>query len=183
MSIPSFPPPISHQLFLHPEAMMMLNIQWCCPCVISVRHHGLRTLYISMGNYCLGLFSPDMQQQRVLGQTWIKGIVISKFRKWAPWHSSPRFSLTLDAILWTTSVEYYFCVSHKPQPVCIQAASSFISYYMHIGIKGTAPGVEWGKELSLSVEERSSPESHSLWADADSPWPVTFMLYGPTHKE
>ena len=45
---------------------------------------------------------------------------------------------------------------------------------MHIGIKGTTPGVEQGKELSLSVEERSSPESHSLWADADGPQPVTF---------
>ena len=174
MSIPGFPPPISHQLFLCPKAVMTSNIRWCCPCIIGVCHHGLRALYISMGNYRLGLFSPDTQQQRVWGQTWIEGIVISKFGKWAPWHSSPRFSLTLDAILWTTSVEYYFCVSCKPQPVRMQAASSFISYYMHIGIKGTTPGVEWGKELSLSAEERSSPESHSLRADADGLRPVTY---------
>ena len=30
---------------------------------------------------------------------------------------------------------------------------------MCIRFEGTAPGVEWGKELSLSVEERSSPKS------------------------
>ena len=46
---------------------------------------------------------------------------------------------------------------------------------MRIGIEGTAPGVEWGKELSLSVEERSSPESHKAWADADGPQPVTYI--------
>ena len=46
---------------------------------------------------------------------------------------------------------------------------------MHIGIEGTAPGVEWEKELSLSVEERSSPESHEAWVDADCPQPVTYV--------
>ena len=45
---------------------------------------------------------------------------------------------------------------------------------MHVGTKGTAPGVEWGKELSLSVEEWSSPESHKAQADADGLQPVTF---------
>ena len=40
---------------------------------------------------------------------------------------------------------------------------------MHIGIEGTTPGVERGKELSLLAEERSSPKSHSPWADADGP--------------
>ena len=45
---------------------------------------------------------------------------------------------------------------------------------MHIGIKGTTPGVEWGKELSLSVEEQSSPESREAWVDTDSLQPVTF---------
>ena len=47
---------------------------------------------------------------------------------------------------------------------------------MHIRIEGTAPGVEWGKELSLSVEEWSSPKSCSPWADADGPQPVTFLV-------
>ena len=28
---------------------------------------------------------------------------------------------------------------------------------MHVGTEGTTPGVEQGKELSISVEERSSP--------------------------
>ena len=45
---------------------------------------------------------------------------------------------------------------------------------MRIGIEGTAPGVERGKELSLLVEERSSPESHGAWADTDGLQPVTF---------
>ena len=45
---------------------------------------------------------------------------------------------------------------------------------MCIGIEGTAPGVERGKELSLSVEERSSPESREARADADGPQPVTY---------
>ena len=45
---------------------------------------------------------------------------------------------------------------------------------MHIRIKGTAPGVEQGKELSLLVEEQSSPESCSPWADTDGLGPVTF---------
>ena len=46
---------------------------------------------------------------------------------------------------------------------------------MCIGIKGTAPGVEQGKELSLSVEERSSPESCEARVDADGPQPVTYI--------
>ena len=46
---------------------------------------------------------------------------------------------------------------------------------MCIGIEGTTPGVEWGKELSLLVEERSSPESHKAWADAAGPQPVTYI--------
>ena len=45
---------------------------------------------------------------------------------------------------------------------------------MHVGIEGTAPGVERGKELSLSVEEWSSPKSRSPWADANGPQPITF---------
>ena len=48
---------------------------------------------------------------------------------------------------------------------------------MCIGIKGTAPGVEWGKELSLSVEERSSPKSCSPWADTDGPRPITYRKH------
>ena len=40
---------------------------------------------------------------------------------------------------------------------------------MHVGIKGTTTGVEQGKELSLSVEEWSSPISHEAWVDADNP--------------
>ena len=47
---------------------------------------------------------------------------------------------------------------------------------MCIRIKGTTPGVERGKELSLSVKERSSPKSHSLQADADGLQPVTYVL-------
>ena len=34
---------------------------------------------------------------------------------------------------------------------------------MRVEIRGAAPGVEWGKELSLLVEEWSSPESHKAW--------------------
>ena len=51
---------------------------------------------------------------------------------------------------------------------------------MHVGIEGSTPGVEWGKELSLSVEEWSSPESHEAWADADGPQPVTYTHQGNT---
>ena len=47
---------------------------------------------------------------------------------------------------------------------------------MRIGTEGTAPGVEQGKELSLSVEERSSPESRKARADADGPQPVTYIF-------
>ena len=47
-------------------------------------------------------------------------------------------------------------VSHKCQPVCIQAAL-VISYYSHVVIKGTTPGVGQGKELLLSVEDRVHP--------------------------
>ena len=39
---------------------------------------------------------------------------------------------------------------------------------MHIGIEGTAPGVERGKELSLSVKEQSSPISHEARVDANN---------------
>ena len=38
-----------------------------------------------------------------------------------------------------------------------------------LGTEGTTPGVEWRKELSLSVEEWSSPKSHKARADADGP--------------
>ena len=47
---------------------------------------------------------------------------------------------------------------------------------MHVGIEGTTPGVEQGKEMSLSVEEQSSPKSHEVWVDADIPQPVTYVL-------
>ena len=40
---------------------------------------------------------------------------------------------------------------------------------MCIGIEGTAPGVEQGKELSLLVEEWSSPKSCKVRADAGRP--------------
>ena len=59
-------------------------------------------------------------------------------------------------------------VFHKCQPVHLQA-TLVISYYKHVGIKGTAPGVGQGKELSLLAEEQSSPKSHSLQADTDGP--------------
>ena len=51
----------------------------------------------------------------------------------------------------------------KCQPVCIQAAL-VISYYKHIVIEGTAPGVGRGKELSLSVEDgvHLNPVAHGL---------------------
>ena len=45
---------------------------------------------------------------------------------------------------------------------------------MCIGIEGTAPGVEQGKELSLLVEEQSSSKSNEVWVDADIPEPVTY---------
>ena len=45
---------------------------------------------------------------------------------------------------------------------------------MHTGIKGTTPGVGWGKELSLLVKEQSSPISHKMQVDADTPCSVTF---------
>ena len=173
MSLPGFPPPISHHLSPCPEAVMTSNIWWPCPCIISVRHHGLRTLYKSVGNYRLGLFSLDTQQHRVRGRTWIEGTVISKFGKWAPWHSSPRFASPW-MLLWTTSVEYYFCVSCKHWPVRIQAAL-VINYYKRVGIEGTAPGVGPGKELSLSAEDgvHPNPVAHGLTQTARRP--VTYM--------
>ena len=68
-----------------------------------------------------------------------------------------------------------FCVSHKPQPVHTQAVFSLLVIVCALGLKGTTPGVEPGKELSLLVEERSSPESHSPWADTDGP--TTCYIY------
>ena len=49
---------------------------------------------------------------------------------------------------------------------------------MCIGIEGTTPGVEWGKEFSLSVEEQSSPESHEVQVDADGPVCYNFGIPG-----
>ena len=66
------------------------------------------------------------------------------------------------------------CVSHKPQPVCIQAGLSLLVSVCTLGLKAPQPGVEQGKELSLSVKEQSSPKSHSTWADTDGLQPVTF---------
>ena len=45
---------------------------------------------------------------------------------------------------------------------------------MCIGTKGTTPGVEQGKELSLLVKEQCSPKSHKVQADADGPKSVTY---------
>ena len=53
---------------------------------------------------------------------------------------------------------------------------------MHVGTEGTVPGVEWGKELSLLVEERSLPESRSTRADAGGAQPVTY-IYWKAHKK
>ena len=47
-------------------------------------------------------------------------------------------------------------VSRKRRPVHIQA-TLVISYYSHIVIKGTTPGVGRGKELPLSVEDGVHP--------------------------
>ena len=47
-------------------------------------------------------------------------------------------------------------VFRKHRPVRIQAAL-VISYYKHVVIEGTTPGVGRGKELSLSVEDGVHP--------------------------
>ena len=54
-------------------------------------------------------------------------------------------------------------IFHKRQPVCTQAAL-VISYYKCVDIKGTAPGVGQGKEVSLSVEDgvHPNPVAHRL---------------------
>ena len=58
----------------------------------------------------------------------------------------------------------------KHRPVCIQAAL-VISYYSHIVIEGTAPGVGRGKELLLLVEDRVHPNpiAHGLVQTACDP--------------
>ena len=136
MSIPSFLPPISHQLFPCSRAVMTFNIQWCCPCIISVHHHGLCTLYKSVGNCCLGLFSPDTQWQRVQGHTWIKGVtskpssgsehcgtlLLGSPSPWMLWFRQLMLSIT-------------FCVSHKPQPVHTQAVFSLLVIVCMLGSK------------------------------------------------
>ena len=47
-------------------------------------------------------------------------------------------------------------VFHKCRPVRIQA-TLVISYYSHVVIEGTAPGVGWRKELLLLVEDGVHP--------------------------
>ena len=53
-------------------------------------------------------------------------------------------------------------------------AALVISYYRSVVIEGTAPGVGRGKELLLLAGRRSSPESRSPRASAESPQTVTF---------
>ena len=59
-------------------------------------------------------------------------------------------------------------IFRKCRPVRMQA-TLVISYYKCIDIKGTAPGVGRGKELSLLAEDRVHPKSHSPRAGADGP--------------
>ena len=58
----------------------------------------------------------------------------------------------------------------KCRPVHIQA-TLVISYYSHIVIEGTTPGVGWGKELLLSVEDgvHPNPIAHGLAQTAHDP--------------
>ena len=64
-------------------------------------------------------------------------------------------------------------VSRKRRPVRIQA-TLVISYYRRVVIEGTAPGVEWGKELLLSVEDGVHPNPVAVRAGADGPRSITF---------
>ena len=150
-----FPPSISCHLFPCLEAVMMCNARWCWPCVIGVRHYRFHMWYISGSNYHLGLFSLETPQQRSQGRTRIKGDSNPHSSGRAPWHSSPRLALPW-MLYWITSVEYHSFCFRKCRPVRIQAAL-VISYYKCVVIKGTAPGVGWGKELSLLVEDRVHP--------------------------
>ena len=68
-----------------------------------------------------------------------------------------------------------FCVSHNLQPVRIQVGWSLLIHECTLGPKAHTPGVEQGKELSLLVEEQSSPKSRSMRADTDGPQPVTYV--------
>ena len=61
-------------------------------------------------------------------------------------------------------------VFRKCRPVRIQA-TLVISYYKHVVIEGTTPGVGQGKELSLSVEDgvHPNPIAHGLVQMARDP--------------
>ena len=52
---------------------------------------------------------------------------------------------------------------------------------MHVGIKGTTPGVGQREELSLSVEDQGPPTSHKAQVDADNPMScyILVSLGGP----
>ena len=104
-----FLPPISRHLFPCPEAVMTCNLWWCWPCIISIRHHGLRVLYISGSNYRLGLSFPLKHHSRGSGVRQGSRGLSSPSSGRAPWHSSPRFALP-QMLHWITSVEYHsFC--------------------------------------------------------------------------
>ena len=76
-----------------------------------------------------------------------------------------------------------FC---KHRPVRLQA-TLVISYYKRVDIKGTAPGVGRGKELSLSVEDGVHPNPSVEAPHLDTPKGATpptdwlVFLAGPTY--
>ena len=120
--------------------------------VIRICHHRLCTWYKSGSNYCLGPFFPWNIIPEVSGSDVDRNS-----------GSEHRGTLHLGLPYLEGYIEWLvlsiiLSVSHKCQPVHIQAAL-VISYYSYVVIEGTTPGVGWGKELLLSVEDGVHPNS------------------------
>ena len=135
-SIPSLPPLISCQLFPCSRAVIMFNVQWCYPCVISVCHHRLHTLYKSIGSYHLGLFLPETQWHRGPGSDLDLGVT-STLSSGSEHHGTLLLGSPSPWQLWFVQcvLSITSCVSCKPQPVCTQAGFSLLVIVCMLGMK------------------------------------------------
>ena len=136
-SVPGFLPLVSHHLFPHSRFMMMYDIWWCDPCIISVQSsRALRALYKRAGNYHLGLLFPKTQWDRGLGSDLDLGVA-STLGSGSEHHCTLLFGSPSPWQLWfihrVLSIVFY--VSHNPQPVHIQVGLSLLVHECTLGPK------------------------------------------------
>ena len=122
--------------FPHSRFMVMCDIWWHDPCIISVHHPELCTLYKRAGNYHLGLLFPETQWDKGLGSDLDLGVT-STLGLGSKHHCTLLFGSPSPWQLWFIHhvLSIVFCVSRNLQPVHIQVGLSLLILECTLGLK------------------------------------------------